>query len=75
VFGSINIACVIVPVLMNGLRSCGIRGVLGVAAVWLGKATSIAGLPVMDGVMLTGGMVGAPLAVVQVPWASNRRPV
>lgn len=57
VFGSFNIGCVIVPALMNDVRSCGMRGVPWVAAVWLGNTIGVA-VPVTNGVMLAAGMVG-----------------
>src|ERR1700674_250591 len=68
--GSSSIFCVIVPAAMKDVRSCGIRGVPLLAAIWLGKGTLPAGLPMKNGVMSTGGIVGFPLMVVEVPWAT-----
>jgi len=71
VLGSSRIACVIVPAVMKGVRSCGMRGVFGVAAVWLANLILVAGFAVRNGVMSTAAMFGGPLATgVNVPCAS-----
>src|SRR5882757_3221938 len=62
--GLFSIAWVIVPALMNGVRSCGIRAVPPAAAVWLGNGLPELGAePVAKGLMGTTGNVGLPLAV------------
>src|SRR5215472_7726027 len=62
VFGSSRMAWVMVPFLMNRVRSCGIRAVFELLAVWLANRP-------MLGVMLTGGIEGGPLNVRNVPCA------
>src|SRR5579859_3283159 len=62
VLGSSRMAWVIVPSLMNGVRSWGIRRVCGSLAFWLGNRPDV-------GVMLTGGILGGPLITCDVPWA------
>src|SRR6266516_642580 len=71
VLGSVSIACVMVPAAMKEVRFCGIRAVLLVAAVWLGKGILLWGAAVENGVMSTAGMVGFPAMVDEVPWASR----
>src|SRR5271165_3609533 len=60
VFGSSRMACVMVPAAMNLVRSCGILGVFGSVAVWLGNRILLAGFPVTNGVMSTGSITGGP---------------
>lgn len=55
----------IVPVAMNGLRSCGRRGVSVFVAVWAANGISVGGLePITNGVMSTGAIFGGPGKVV-----------
>src|SRR5271165_632087 len=77
VLGSSRIAWVIVPSAMNFVRSCGMRGVSVSAAVWALKRIGCEGLPIGNGVIETGGMVGGPAivavgprawALIVVPW-------
>lgn len=63
VLGSVSMAWVMVPAVMNLLRSCGSRGVSVLEAVWLMNGILPLGLPMMNGVMSTAGMVGAPLTL------------
>src|ERR1700733_366664 len=67
VLGSSRIACVMVPAVINEVRSCGILSVLTGAAVWLGNWI---GAPPAVGVILTDGIVGAPRIDTHVPSAS-----
>ena len=67
VLGSSNMACVIVPWVMNELRSCGIRAVSLLVAVWLGNGILFWGGAVVNGVISTAGIVGLPGAVFAVP--------
>src|SRR5215469_4768969 len=60
VLGSVNMACVMVPAAMKRVRSCGIRAVLLVVAVWLGKGNLLLGGAVENGVISTTGIVGFP---------------
>ena len=72
VFGSSRMAWVIVPVFMNGDRSCGSLRVFVRVAVWLGNVTGDGGLLLIrNGVILVGGIVGGPgvVAVGATPWA------
>jgi hypothetical protein len=73
-FGLSNIACVMVPAVMNGVRSWGIRVVPWLVTVWLANGivggTGDPGPTAGPGVMLTEGMLGAPVKVVEVPWAT-----
>src|SRR5271167_2463227 len=63
---------VMVPAVMKGDRSCGIRSVLSSVAVWLGNVTFLLGLLLItNGVMSTAGIVGFPALVDEVPWAST----
>src|SRR5215471_6154659 len=71
VLGSVSMAWVMVPAAIKGARFCGIRAVLLVAAVWLGKGILLWGGRVANGVMSTAGMFGFPAAVDEVPWAST----
>src|SRR5580704_15934859 len=71
VLGSVSMAWVMVPAVMKGARFCGIRGVLSSVAFWLGKVIFLAGLPITVGVMSTTGIVGFPVVVEKVPWAST----
>ena len=72
VLGSSRMACVIVPLLMNGPRSCGSLRVLFKFAVWLGNFGTKEGglLPTMNGVIFAAGMFGGPKAVVVVVGAT-----
>ena len=49
VLGSVSMACVMVPAVMNGVRFCGIRAVLSSVAVWLANVIWWAGSPVTEG--------------------------
>lgn len=60
VFGSVSVAWVIVPAAMNLVRSCGSLGVSVADAVWLRNVILLLGVPITNGVMSTGGMVGGP---------------
>src|SRR6266581_69278 len=72
VLGSFSMACVIVPAAMKEVRSCGIRGVSLLVAVWLGNVILLPGEPMANGVMSTAGIVGFPgLGPDEVPWAST----
>jgi hypothetical protein len=64
VFGSVKMACVMVPSAINLLRSCGSRGVLALDAVWLAKVIVSLGLPIKNGVISTAFMVGGPAMLV-----------
>src|SRR5436853_5153505 len=68
--GLSKISCVIVPAWMKGVRSWGILGVSGVAAVWLANLILCVGSPILNGVMSTGSIFGPPLTVKKLPWAS-----
>ena len=63
VFGSVNIAWVIVPAAMNLVRSCGNLGVSLLDAVWLVKVIFVL-VPITNGVMSTAGMFGGPAILV-----------
>src|SRR5262249_15147788 len=68
--GSFSMACVIVPAAAKDVRSCGIRAVFLLTTCWLGNGTLAPGWPIWNGVMSTGLMLGLPLTVEKVPWAS-----
>jgi hypothetical protein len=59
-----------VPPAIRLVRSCGILGVFGSLAVWLGNLILLLGGAVLKGVMSTGFMVGGPATVAMMPWAS-----
>src|SRR5689334_541480 len=67
VLGSSSIACVIVPAGMKDVRSCGIRGVFLLDAVWLANLILELGWSMVNGVMSLDVMVGGPLVVEKVP--------
>ena len=72
VFGSCRMSWVIVPAVMNGVRSCGSLRVFVRFAVWLGNVTNFVGLLLItNGVISVGGILGAPGVVVvgATPWA------
>lgn len=72
VFGSSRMAWVIVPALMNGVRSCGSLSVFFKLAVWLGNGTGDGGLLLIkNGVIFATGILGGPGVVVvgAMPWA------
>ena len=80
VLGSSSMACVMLPVAMNLLRSWGRRGVSVREAVWLANGIFLLGLSMTKGVMSTFGMVGGPAvlevgarhcALMVVPWGMD----
>lgn len=62
VFGSERISCVIVPVAMKFVRSCGMRGVSTFVAIWLanGIPLFICVPPMLNGVMSSTKINGGP---------------
>lgn len=72
-FGLSNMSCVIVPALMKGVRSCGIRAVPWLVAVWLGNFIGFVVFPgatVVNGVISTEFMIGGPSTANENPCAS-----
>src|ERR1019366_2996648 len=68
------IFCVMVPAVAKLDRFCGIRNVFASSTTWLGKGIFVGtagGVTIVNGVMSTVGMVGGPLLVVEVPWATT----
>jgi hypothetical protein len=52
--GSSSMACVMVPASTQDVRSCGIRAVPLLAAIWLGNWILVFGWPIVNGVRLIG---------------------